>query len=87
MACHKVIINSVEKESAYFRLFNENKMGISVPLNDAKGLAEAICMLAMDPDRCARMADRAQLYSKKYYSASVCTKKFMDAFEEMVRKK
>lgn len=87
MACHKVIINSVEEDSAYYRLFNENDMGISVPLNDAKGLADAIRMLAADPARCARMADKAQAYSEKYYSASVCTRKFMDAFEEMAQKK
>lgn len=86
MACHKVIINSVEKDSAYYRLFNENDMGISVPLNDAAGLAAAIRELATDPERCARMADNAQAYSEEYYSASVCTKKFMEAFEEMVRK-
>ena len=87
MACHKVIINSVEEESAYYRLFNENDMGISVPLNDAQGLADAIRELAADPVRCARMADNAQAYSEKYYSASVCTKKIMDTFEMMVQKK
>ena len=87
MACHKVIINSVEEESAYYRLFNENDMGISVPLNDAQGLADAIRGLAADPVRCARMADNAQAYSEQYYSASVCTKKIMDTFEMMVQKK
>ena len=87
MACHKVIINSVEKESAYYRLFNENDMGISVPLNDAQGLADAIRELAADPVRCARMADNAQAYSEKYYSASVCTNMIMDTFEMMVQKK
>ena len=86
MACHKVIINSVEQESAYFRLFNEKDMGISVPLNDAEGLASAIRELAADPERRARMADNAQAYSERHYSASACTKKFMEAFEEMVRK-
>lgn len=86
MACHKVIINSVEQESSYFKLFNEKEMGISVPLNDAAGLAAAIRGLAADPERCARMADNAQAYSEKYYSASACTKIFMEAFEEMVRK-
>lgn len=83
MACHKTIINSVEKDSAYYHLFNDNEMGISVPLNDAKALAEAIRMLAGDPERCQKMADKAKQYSHKYYSASICTKKFMDVFDAM----
>lgn len=83
MACHKVIVNSVEDDSHYYRLFNDNEMGISVPLGDAQGLANAIRALAADPERCLQMADKAQAYSEKYYSASVCTRKFMDAFEEM----
>lgn len=83
MACHKVIVNSVEKDSAYHRLFNENEMGVSVPLNDPEGLADAIRMLANDPERCSQMADRAQEYSRKYYSSSVCVQKMIDALKEM----
>ena len=79
----RVIVNSVEDDSHYYRLFNDNEMGISVPLGDAQGLANAIRALAADPERCLQMADKAQAYSEKYYSASVCTRKFMDAFEEM----
>lgn len=86
MACHKVIINSVEKDSAYYRLFNENNMGVSVPLNDPEGLATAIRMLASDPKRRAQMADNAQEYSRKYYSSTVCVQKMIDALEEMNKK-
>lgn len=84
MACHKAIVNSVEKDSAYYHLFNDNKMGISVPLDDAEALADAIRKLAAAPELCREMADRAKEYSHKFYSASVCTKKFMDAFDAMV---
>ena len=84
MACHKTIINSVEKDSAYYHLFNDNKMGVSVPLDDTKALADAIRKLAADPELCREMADRAKEYSHKFYSASVCTKKFMDAFDAMM---
>lgn len=87
MACHKAIVNSVEENSAYYHLFNDNEIGISVPLNDAGALAEAIRALSADPKRCERMADRAKEYSHKYYSASVCTKKFMDAFDAMANKR
>lgn len=84
MACHKVIVNSVEKDSSYFHLFNDLEMGISVPLDDAEGLAKAIRELAINLEMRNRLADNAQKFSKKYYSASVCTKIFMDAFEEML---
>ena len=85
MACHKTIVNSVEENSAYYRLFNDNEMGISVPLNDSQALPEAIRTLAANPEICRKMADKAKVFSRKYYSASVCTKKFMAAFDEMAR--
>lgn len=86
MACHKVIVNSVEQDSVYYRIFNENKMGVSVPLGDARKLADAIKMLSQNPELCKEMADNARAYSRKYYSSSVCTAKFMKAFEEMGKK-
>jgi len=86
MACHKVIVNSVEQDSAYYRLFNELNIGISVPLNDTAGLVKVIRELARDPERRKLISDNAQKYSMTYFSASVCTKKLIDAFEEMVRK-
>lgn len=87
MACHKTIVNSVEEDSAYFHLFNDNNMGISVPINDAERLANVIRELSTNPKKCKEMADNAKKYSRTYYTASVCTKKFMDAFEEMIKRK
>lgn len=86
MACHKTIINSAESDSAYYKLFNENEMGVSVPLNDAKAMAEAIRKLAANPELRMSMADKAKEYATKNYSASVCTMKFMDAFVDMAKR-
>ena len=83
MACHKTIINSVESDSEYYKIFNENNMGISVPLNDSTAMSEAILHLYNNPDTRKLMGINAEAYSRKYYSASVCTKKFIDIFEEM----
>lgn len=83
MACRKTIINSVEADSDYFKIFNDYNMGISVPLNDATSMAEAIIRMYNNPDIREQMGINAEAYSRKYYSASVCTKKFIDVFEEM----
>lgn len=85
MACKKTIINSVESDSEYYKIFNDNKMGISVPINDSAAMAEAILYLFNNHDIRKQMGINAEAYSRKYYSASVCTKKFIDAFEEMYR--
>jgi colanic acid biosynthesis glycosyl transferase WcaI len=83
MACRRVIINSVESDSEYYRIFNDNKMGISVPTDDAYGLASAILMLSENPQATSEMADRAKQYSKEHFSASICTHKFIDIFDEL----
>lgn len=85
MACHKVILNSVEENSHYYQLFNNESIGVSVPRGDAKKLADKIRYLAANPDVCKYMADNAKAYSYKYYSSTVCTAKFMNAFDEMVK--
>ena len=83
MACHRVIISSVEKESYYYRFFNENFLGIAVPIDDARGMADAILELYNNPEKRRYMSDRAREYSRRHYSATVCTRKFIDLFEEV----
>ncbi len=86
MACGKVIVNSVEKESAYYKLFPENNMGISVPLDDAPKMADAILYLYNNPKIRSEMAVNAEKFSVSNYSASVCTAKFLDIFDELHEK-
>lgn len=85
MACGKVIVNSVEENSAYYALFGDNNMGISVPLDDADRLAEAIVYLFDNPTIREEMSANAEAYSSLHYSASVCTAKFLDIFEDLYK--
>jgi len=82
MACRRVIINSVEIESAYARMFGENNMGISVDIDDSDGLAAAIIDLYEHPEKISVMADNAQRFGREHYSSTASIQKFIDVFEE-----
>lgn len=81
MACNRVIVNSVESESAYARIFPENDMGISVDITDYDGLADAILKLYRSPETIKRMAANAMVYGKNNYSSTKSTKKYMQIFD------
>ena len=86
MACKRPIINAVEEESDYYRIFNERNMGISVPVGNAKEFASAILRLYKEPDTRMKMAENAWKYTNEYYSSTAGTQKFMTAFSAMERK-
>ena len=85
MACKKPIINAVEMDSNYYRIFNEEGMGISVPVANAEKLAEAIMKLYVHPEVRNSMAEKAFEYTHREYSSTVGTQKFIAAFLEMKR--
>ena len=80
MACNRAIVNSVDEDSDYYRMFNENKMGISASNDNPKAVAEAILELYNDRAKCNEMAENGHEFGKKYYSRSVNTKKFIEIF-------
>jgi len=82
MACHRVIVNSVEIGSAYAQMFCENKMGVSVDIDDSDGLAVAIIDLFEHPEKISVMADNAQRFGQEHYSSIASIQKFIDVFEE-----
>ncbi|MBU3194442.1 glycosyltransferase family 4 protein [Clostridium algidicarnis] len=86
MACRRVIVNSVELESEYFRMFNDNRIGVSVSNNDHKALADAIFNLYSNPKEVERIADNTKEFGQKHYSSSVNTRKFINIFREIITK-
>lgn len=80
MACNRAIVNSVDKDSDYFKMFNENQMGISVSNDDPKAVADAIIDLYTNKEMCKHMATRGHEFGKQYYARSVNTKKFINLF-------
>ena len=87
MACNRAIVNSVDEDSDYYRMFNENKMGISASNDNPKAVAEAILEMYNSKDKRELYAKNGQSFGKKYYSRSANTKKFIELFNYMVKSK
>ncbi|MFZ3102566.1 MAG: glycosyltransferase family 4 protein [Desulfitobacteriaceae bacterium] len=85
MACRRVIVNSVEQDSEYFKMFNENGIGVSVTNSDYKTLAEAILDLYQHPEKVTEMADKAKTFGEANYTSTINTNKFIDIFRELAR--
>lgn len=69
MACNRVIVNSVEIDSRYAQMFEENDMGLSVDNSDYDGFAAAVRQLYQSPGRLREMAQNANRFGKENYSS------------------
>ncbi|PNT91545.1 glycosyltransferase family 4 protein [Clostridium thermosuccinogenes] len=86
MACNRVIVNSVDEDSEYYKMFNENKIGVSVTNDDPKAVAEAILDLYHNKEKRKCLARNGYEFGKQYYARSVNTKKFIEIFEAITNK-
>ena len=86
MACKRVIVNSVEGDSRYARMYAENEMGVAVDIEDYDALAEEVLRLYRDPATVQRMAENAHAFGKAHYSSEQSTQKLMQIFETVNRK-
>lgn len=84
MACNRTIVNSVDEDSDYYRIFNENEIGISVSNNNPGAVAEAIVCLYEDKHKCKSFAEKGHDFGKKHYSRTLNTMKFADVFSQML---
>lgn len=86
MACKRVIVNSVEIESNYAKMYSKFNMGVAVDIFDYDGLANAIIELKNSPEQLKIMAENAYNYGKENYSSDASTAKLMGIFEQVRRK-
>lgn len=86
MACGRVIINSVEEESQYYKMFNDNNIGISVSNDKYYDLPEKILFLYNNRSIINDMAKNAKLFAELNYSNTLSTTKFIKIFEELICK-
>ncbi len=86
MACKRVIINSVEMDSQYAKMFAKNDIGVAVDIYDYDGLADAVRHLFNSPEDIKRMANNAYEFGKANYSSTQSTDKIMHLFEKIGRK-
>jgi colanic acid biosynthesis glycosyl transferase WcaI len=87
MACRRAIVNLVELDSQYARMFKENDMGMSVGIEDYDGLAEAVLELYHSRETISRMARNAYQFATLNYSSTFSTSKLMRIFDDVGRKK
>lgn len=83
MACRRVVLNSVEEDSDYYKIFNNNDIGVSVSNSSPDKVAASIKYLYTNPQRINEMAKNAKGYGEKYFSRTVNTIKFIDLFREI----
>lgn len=83
MACNRAIVNSVDEDSNYYRMFMNNEIGLSCPNNNPRAVAEAILELYNDKEKRIRMAKKGYEFGKRYYSRSVNTKRLIQLFSNL----
>jgi glycosyltransferase involved in cell wall biosynthesis len=83
MACRRVVVNSVEEDSDYFKMFNNNDIGIAVSNDSPEKVANAIRYAYENPKQLSEMAEKAKIYGERYFSRKVNTIKFIKLYKEM----
>lgn len=83
MACKRAIVNSVELNSQYAKMFNDNNIGIAVQNGDSEALADAILYLYKNPKQLEYISKKAQIYGKENFTSSVNTRKFIKIFHDI----
>lgn len=85
MACKRLIINSVEKESKYSKIFIENNMGVSIDIGEYDQLASAVIDLYNNPEGIKKMVENAYNYGRNNYSSDKSIEKILEAFNKCKR--
>lgn len=85
MSCRRVIVNSVDEWSDYYKMFEREDMGISASNLDSVAVTEAILKLYYDRQLIEHFANNAQQFGMKYYSRTVNTVKYEELYKELVK--
>ncbi len=86
MACGRVIVNSVDKGSDYYEMFEREKIGLSAGTDEPELLAQHILYYYNNPEEKKASEARAKVYGGKYYSRTYNTAKYIELFKEIVDK-
>lgn len=83
MACHRVIVNSVDKDSDYFKMFKKNQIGVSASNKKPKDVAKAILEMKNNVKLRNNYANNAKKFAEQNFSRSINTKKYEQLFERI----
>lgn len=86
MSCRRVIVNSVDEWSDYYRMFEREQIGLSASNLEPDAVVDCILSLYNDRNKMEYYANRAKKYGEKYYSRTVNTILYAKLYEKMVRK-
>lgn len=81
MACKRLIVNSVEIESNYAKMYSKHNMGIAVDIDDYDALANSIVEIKNKPKTMEAMIENAYDYGKEHYASDKSINKLMSVFE------
>lgn len=83
MSCRRVIVNSVDEWSDYYKMFEREDMGLSASNLDPDAVTYCILKLYNDRKLIEHFANNAQPYGKAYYSRTVNTALYEKLYREM----
>ena len=84
MACGRVIINSVDKNCEYGKMFETEKIGFSSGTLDSEKIAIDILYLYNNPNIKKEYEARAKKFGMAEYSRAVNTVKYIELFKRMI---
>lgn len=87
MACRRVIVNSVDEESDYYKMFEREQIGIAASNSDPQAVANAILKMRDNPELRERYAENAKKFSLKFYARTVNTKRHIDLLKKIASEK
>ncbi len=87
MSCRRVIVNSVDEWSDYYKMFPKEDIGLSASNEDPNEVADKILTLYKDRELIEHFADNAKAYGFKYYSRTVNTRKYEELYLKMSKSK
>ena len=83
MSCRRVIVNSVDEWSDYYKMFERYRIGLSASNLDSEAVVNCILRLYNDRSLIDQLANNAQEYGESYYSRTVNTKLYENLYKEM----
>ncbi len=84
MACKRVVMFSIPKDTIFFSTVSDNHIGIAMDSGDYQAIAEKIVYLKENPKELQTIAEKAQAFADKYYSRKSNTPQFIKLINKMV---
>lgn len=77
MACGKVVLCATEVNSDYYKMINDNDVGICVSNTDPREAVDAILNVYNNPERLQVIGEKAKVFGEMYYSSSYNLPKYI----------